>query len=107
MSAPDPTHPYAFAAPELDRASETREHDHVLHAAWKAADTRVIVDNGETAVIGGLIRTNTGTIRRGVPILKDIPILGYIFSGTSEVKEKRELLIFITPKIVTNWSQTG
>jgi NAD+ diphosphatase len=43
MAATDPTHPYAFAAPELDRASETREHDHVLHAAWKAADTRVIV----------------------------------------------------------------
>lgn len=71
------------------------------------ADTRVIVDNAETAVIGGLIRSNIEHIRRGVPILKDIPILGYIFSGTSEVKEKRELLIFITPKIVTNWTQTG
>lgn len=71
------------------------------------ADTRVIVDNAETAVIGGLIRSNIEHIKRGVPILKDIPILGYIFSGTSEVKEKRELLIFITPKIVTNWTQTG
>lgn len=71
------------------------------------ADTRVIVDNAETAVIGGLIRSNISHIRRGVPILKDIPILGYLFSGTTEVKEKRELLIFITPKIVTNWTQTG
>lgn len=43
MSAHDPTHPYAFAAPELDRASEAREHDHVLHDAWAASDTRVIV----------------------------------------------------------------
>jgi len=43
MSAHDPTHPYAFAAPELDRASEAREHDHVLHEAWVAPATRVIV----------------------------------------------------------------
>lgn len=71
------------------------------------ADTRVIVDDGETAVIGGLIRSNTSKLRRGVPILKDIPLLGYLFSGTSEVKEKRELLIFITPKIITNWAQTN
>jgi type IV pilus assembly protein PilQ len=71
------------------------------------ADTRVIVDDGETAVIGGLIRTNTSKLRRGVPILKDIPLLGYLFSGTTEVKEKRELLIFITPKIITNWAQTN
>lgn len=71
------------------------------------ADTRVIVDDSETAVIGGLIRSNTSKLRRGVPILRDIPVLGSIFSGSSEVKEKRELLIFITPKIVTNWTQTG
>jgi len=70
------------------------------------ADTRVIVDDAETAVIGGLIRSNTSKLRRGVPVLRDIPILGYVFSGTSEVKEKRELLIFITPKIITNWAET-
>jgi len=71
------------------------------------ADTRVIVDDGETAVIGGLIRSNTGKVVRGVPILKDLPILGALFRTTIEVKEKRELLIFITPRIVTNWTQTS
>ena len=71
------------------------------------ADTRVIVDDGETAVIGGLIRSNTSKLKRGVPYLKDIPILGFAFSSTSEVKEKRELLIFITPRIITNWAQTN
>ncbi len=70
------------------------------------ADTRVIVDDAETAVIGGLIRSNTSKLRRGVPLLRDIPVLGSIFSSTSEVKEKRELLIFITPKIITNWAET-
>lgn len=71
------------------------------------ADTRVIVDDGETAVIGGLIRSNTGKVVRGVPILKNLPILGALFRTTIDVKEKRELLIFITPKIVTNWDQTS
>ncbi|KPJ60777.1 MAG: hypothetical protein AMJ46_04720 [Latescibacteria bacterium DG_63] len=64
------------------------------------ADTRVIVKNGETAVIGGLIRENITSVKRGVPILQSIPLLGYFFRSTSDTKSKRELLIFITPKIV-------
>ena len=64
------------------------------------ADTRVIVKNGETAVIGGLIRENTSMVRTGVPILQNIPLLGYFFRSSSEVKSKREMLIFITPRIV-------
>ncbi len=64
------------------------------------ADTRVIVKDGETAVIGGLIRENITSVKRGVPILQSIPLLGYFFRSTSDTKSKRELLIFITPKIV-------
>ena len=64
------------------------------------ADTRVIVKNGETAVIGGLIRENTSSVRTGVPVLQNIPLLGYFFRSTIDVKSKRELLIFITPRIV-------
>jgi type IV pilus assembly protein PilQ len=64
------------------------------------AETRVIVDDGETAVIGGLIRTNESTVENGVPILKDIPLLGYLFKSQNKVKEKRELLIFVTPRII-------
>jgi type IV pilus assembly protein PilQ len=63
------------------------------------ADTRVMVDDGQTAVIGGLIRTNDGTIRRGVPYLKDIPLLGILFRSNSEASTSRELLIFVTPRI--------
>ncbi len=68
------------------------------------ADTRVMVDNGQTAVIGGLIRSNTTSVNRGVPILKDIPLLGGLFRGTSEIKEKRELLIFVTPRIINSFA---
>jgi len=64
------------------------------------ADTRVMVNDGETAVIGGLIRSNETETNRGVPILMDIPLLGNLFRSTSTTKAKRELLIFVTPKIL-------
>ena len=64
------------------------------------AETRVIVQDGETAVIGGLIRTNEGYTKSGIPILKDIPLLGYLFGSVNKVREDRELLIFVTPKII-------
>jgi type IV pilus assembly protein PilQ len=70
------------------------------------ADTRVMVGNGETAVIGGLIRANDAKLKRGVPILKDVPVVGAFFSSTTTVREKRELLIFVTPKIVNAFSAT-
>ena len=66
------------------------------------ADTRVMVDDGQPAVIGGLIRTNESTVSRGVPVLKDIPILGYLFSSTSTTRQNRELIIFVTPRLVAN-----
>jgi type IV pilus assembly protein PilQ len=64
------------------------------------ADTRVMVNDGETAVIGGLIRSNESDTYRGVPVLMDIPLLGNLFKSSTKVKQKRELLIFLTPKIL-------
>lgn len=66
------------------------------------ADTRVMVDDGQTAVIGGLIRTNDSQVRRGVPVLKDIPILGALFRSDNTVRQNRELIIFVTPRIMTD-----
>jgi type IV pilus assembly protein PilQ len=63
------------------------------------ADTRVMVDDGQTAVIGGLIRSNENEIRRGTPLLKDIPLLGMLFRSNSVTRANRELLIFVTPRI--------
>lgn len=68
------------------------------------ADTRVMVDDGQTAVIGGLIRTNESTVTRGVPFLKDIPLISFLFSSQSTVRQNRELIIFVTPRIVTNFA---
>jgi type IV pilus assembly protein PilQ len=66
------------------------------------ADTRVMVDDGQTAVIGGLIRTNDANIRTGIPLLKDIPLLGMLFRSSNVVHQNRELIIFVTPKIVNS-----
>jgi type IV pilus assembly protein PilQ len=66
------------------------------------ADTRVMVDDGQTAVIGGLIRTNETLVHFGVPILKDIPLVGLLFSTKSTSKQNRELIIFVTPKLVAD-----
>jgi len=66
------------------------------------ADTRVMVDDGQTAVIGGLIRTNETLVHAGVPILKDIPLVGLLFSSKSTSKQNRELIIFVTPKLVSD-----
>ena len=66
------------------------------------ADTRVMVDDGQTAVIGGLIRTNEGTIRQGVPLLKDIPIIGLLFRSSNTSHQSRELIIFVTPRLLSD-----
>jgi len=62
--------------------------------------TQIAVNNGDTAVIGGIFEeTNNNDITK-VPLLGDIPILGYLFKTTSKTTEKTELLIFLTPRII-------
>ncbi len=63
--------------------------------------TRVMVANGETVVIGGLIRNNETEYTSGVPLLRELPLIGRFFRSMSTSIEKRELLIFVTPKIVS------
>ena len=65
------------------------------------ADTRVLVENGETAIIAGLIRSIDGKLDSGIPVLMDIPLLGSLFKHTTHTKVSRELVIFVTPTIVT------
>jgi type IV pilus assembly protein PilQ len=64
--------------------------------------TQVLVDNGETIVLGGIFQqTSTDDIAK-VLLLGDIPLVGNLFKSTQVINEKRELLIFVTPKIVTD-----
>lgn len=66
------------------------------------AKTNVIVNNGQTAVIGGLTTEDEVETEIGVPILKDIPLIGRLFKYTNNRVESRDLIIFVTPTIVEN-----
>lgn len=64
------------------------------------AETHVIVANGQTAVIGGLTTQDEVESSTGVPVLKDIPLLGALFRYSEKRTESRDLVIFVTPTIV-------
>ncbi|HEY8272895.1 MAG TPA: type IV pilus secretin PilQ [Pseudobdellovibrionaceae bacterium] len=73
----------------------------------REANTRVIVKNGQTAVIGGIYRSDATEGVVGVPWLKDIPVLGHLFKGTTTDKQRSELLIFLTPRILAQAEGAG
>ena len=64
------------------------------------ADNQILVNDGETAVIGGLTVTSVTVTKTGIPFLVDLPILGKLFGFSSETEERRDLLILITPHII-------
>lgn len=66
----------------------------------KTLKTSVLVDNGDTAVLGGIFETVTRTDVTKVPLLGDIPFIGNFFKRTAKQQDKTELLIFITPRII-------
>ena len=63
-------------------------------------DTNILVDNGETIVLGGVYeQTKSNKVTR-VPFFGDLPLVGFLFRNTSKSDDKSELLIFVTPKII-------
>lgn len=66
----------------------------------KEATTEVIVKDGETTVIGGIVVSDTSRSEAGIPFLKSIPLIGWLFKNKSVSDTQRELLIFITPTIL-------
>jgi len=63
------------------------------------ADTTVLLRDGETIAIGGLIQENINKSVTGIPFLMSIPILGYLFKTVDDIKQRTELIVFLTPKI--------
>jgi type IV pilus assembly protein PilQ len=63
-------------------------------------NTQVLVDNGDTVVLGGIYTHDIQKVKSKVPFLGDIPLLGVLFRTTTEINDKNELLIFVTPKIL-------
>jgi general secretion pathway protein D len=73
----------------------------------REAETSVVLLNNQTLVLGGLIQDKLTTTDRGIPILKDIPLIGYIFKFTERVIDKTELLLLITPRVVSTAGDAG
>ena len=67
----------------------------------KRAATQVLVKDGQTVVIGGLLSTRKEENRDRVPFLSRVPIVGLLFKSKEDISEYRELMIFITPQIAT------
>ncbi len=67
------------------------------------AITKVVVSDGETVVIGGLTKNDEIEAETGIPFLKDIPVLGYLFKHTRKEINKKDLVIFVTPRIMRNY----
>ena len=62
--------------------------------------TQILVENGETAVLGGIFEQSTSTNTTKVPLLGDIPLIGNFFKKTQRIDNKTELMVFITPRII-------
>ena len=88
--------------PEIsDKVDEvTFEQSAVPVISTQTAEATVMVKDGDTLVIGGLLKDKTVTTRTKVPLLGDIPVLGLLFTHKSEEVIKNDLMIFITPHIV-------
>ncbi|MBI1195850.1 MAG: type II secretion system protein GspD [Gammaproteobacteria bacterium] len=65
-------------------------------------ETSIAVQSGETIVLGGLIKDRKDDTNSGIPVLRDIPVVGGLFSGTSNTKKRTELVVMITPSTVAN-----
>ena len=70
--------------------------------AQRQIKSQVAVQDGETLVLGGLIRENTSNTRSGIPLLYELPILGDLFGATDMKSERTELVVLLTPRIVDN-----
>lgn len=73
----------------------------------RSAETKVMIKDGQTLILGGLISETKLKMRKGIPFLKDIPVIKYLFSKKEDTVDRTELLIFITPHIVKNDAFSG
>ena len=79
----------------------TVENTSLPRLSTESASTRVMIKDGETLVIAGLIKTQETNTKKKLPLLGDIPIVGLVFQKSEKSKTKTDLLIFLTPHIIT------
>jgi len=79
----------------------TVENTSLPRLSNESAKTRVMIKDGETLVIGGLIKDKVTDTKKKVPLLGDVPLVGLIFQKAEKTVVKTDLLIFLTPRIIT------
>jgi type II secretory pathway component GspD/PulD (secretin) len=88
-------------SPEISEILEYRgQFNERPVTSTRTASTQVVMQSGETVMIGGLIKTVEGEVVRKVPFLGDIPLLGLLFKHRTKTKQKVDLMIFITPHLL-------
>jgi len=86
--------------PSVARTEASSVNTDFLNPIKRSAKAKVMVKNGETIFIGGLLDTQKTDTKRKVPILGDVPVLGALFKSDTVTDKQTEILIFITPHIV-------
>lgn len=86
---------------EVEKSTLGQVTANTITTEQKKATTQVLLSDGETTVIGGILENETHTHKEGWPILSKIPILGFFFRGQVDSGRKQELMVFLTPRIVT------
>jgi type IV pilus secretin PilQ/predicted competence protein len=82
------------------QADFTRTVDQIPTEISREANSHILIKNGETVVLGGIYRDTYADQRTGIPFLKDIPGLGWMFKATSNSDRREDLLVFLTPRIM-------
>jgi len=94
----------------LDLAQEVSSYDTItlfdgetnIIVKKTEATTNLVVQDGQTILIGGLIREDISSTRSGIPYLSKIPLLGYLFGSTTDEDHRKELIILLTPRVIKN-----
>jgi general secretion pathway protein D len=87
-------------------STETGVKDNPIFST-RTTETHVVVHDGQTLIIGGLIQETGRSSRGGVPILKDIPVLGFLFGSNSSQDDRTELIILITPHVIKSINEAS
>lgn len=88
--------------PEVSSARRVPIVENALAKDTTQADTTMMVKDGETIALGGLIKDEKQVTIKKIPVLGDIPILGYLFRSKKDENVKQELIVFITPHVLTD-----
>lgn len=87
------------------QADFTREVDGIPTEISREANSHILVKDGQTVVLGGIYRDNVSHQNAGIPFLKDIPGLGWLFRQSGRDDAREDLIVFLTPRIMGGWRQ--